>query len=861
MGDGMLSLYWNNHRATFCHILSTLREKERYTDATLACEGKFYPVHKLVLSTCSEYFENMFEHTPCKHPIIVLKDVKPDELEALLSYMYAGVVSVAQNDLARLIKAAEMLQIKGLAVPDEPPPGDESKRPAPSRSGREDRSSPLPKKRRREENGTPSQGGSQPSNSPPSSPRASPYQPESEPSQARSRTHGDAHRTDRVDTSDQPSSHESQASDVKIMVDESLVKEEMVETLDSNQSEGMDSGMQYGHVGSDPGMDGSGGGDEHTSHMMPNKFDQPGIPGQAQPLADAVAEALAGPSGMQGWLGSDMPGGFSAENYGGEGSQEVHPSQASGPHTQQRATAETAARMSSMEAKWPKNSLAHRKVSCINKQSGFVTKNPMKSLHDRYFGIRKRKPLSKSFIYGRGNFCAQTSFRYEDKIWYGQLLQQFTGTAVLPSSHTVYTIPPRSSNSHPMRNISPLGMISRSQCSSTWTQEKRQQLETTITVSPSMPESDETAIFRIPSFPGKVTSDASIVDMTEPASVGNNIAEDVQNDKASSERQQESLHSNSLEKRLHESPIYNLDWLKSFREKYEIRSKASDYDAEILAEEQRLLEEKRKKLQASRENCISLGMRHLDFSYPSKVKLHPEDEDYEDEFAYEDEELLQLSPEMEDIIDDALQKAPAGEVLVDKFNTQITRHDISTLAGLNWLNDEVINFYMNLLMERGKNDNFPNVHAFNTFFYPKLMKTGFQTVKRWTKKIDIFSQDIVLVPIHLGMHWCLATIDFRVKAIRYYDSMLGDNNKCLEALLKYLEDEHLDKKKTSYDTSDWTLENVKDIPQQMNGSDCGMFACMFAEYLSRDGVITFDQQHMPYFRRKMVYEIIKATLL
>ncbi|KAG7165990.1 Longitudinals lacking protein-like 4 [Homarus americanus] len=340
MGDGMLSLYWNNHRATFCHILSTLREKERYTDATLACDGKFYPVHKLVLSTCSEYFENMFEHTPCKHPIIVLKDVKPDELEALLSYMYAGVVSVAQNDLARLIKAAEMLQIKGLAVPDEPPQSEESRRSAPSRSGREERSSPQPKRRRREENGTPSQGGSQPSSSPPSSPRASPYQADSEQSQARSRTHGESRRSDKMDTIEQPASHESQASDVKIMVDESLVKEEMVETIDNNQSEGLDTGMQYGHVGNDPGMDGSGGGEEH-SHMMPNKFDQPVIPGQAQPLADAVAEALAGPSGMQGWLGgSDMTGSFSAENYGGEGSQEVHPSQAAGgaPHAQQRVS-------------------------------------------------------------------------------------------------------------------------------------------------------------------------------------------------------------------------------------------------------------------------------------------------------------------------------------------------------------------------------------------------------------------------------------------------------------------------------------------------------------------------------------------
>ncbi|XP_042880430.1 protein tramtrack, beta isoform-like isoform X24 [Penaeus japonicus] len=338
MGDGMLSLYWNNHKATFCHILATLREKERYTDATLACDGKFYPVHKLVLSTCSEYFENMFEHTPCKHPIIVLKDVKPDELEALLSYMYAGVVSVAQNDLARLIKAAEMLQIKGLAVPDEPPSSEETRKPAPARSTREERVSPQPKRRRREENGTPSQGGSQPSSSPPSSPRASPYLPESEQPRARSRTHSDGHRLEQRTEQSDLTPHESPASDVKqIMVDESLVKEEMVETLDSSQSEGMDTGMQYGHVGSDTGMDGAGSQDDHSSHMIANKYDQPVLPGQTQPLADAVAEALAGPSGMQGWLGSsDMSGGFSSENYGGESSQDVHQSQQSGPHAQPR---------------------------------------------------------------------------------------------------------------------------------------------------------------------------------------------------------------------------------------------------------------------------------------------------------------------------------------------------------------------------------------------------------------------------------------------------------------------------------------------------------------------------------------------
>lgn len=95
--------------------------QESYSDVTLACEGKFYPVHKLVLSTCSEYFEEIFSRTQCRHPVIVLKDVKHGELEALLNYMYLGEVNVLQADLAGLIKAAECLKIKGLAVPDEAP--------------------------------------------------------------------------------------------------------------------------------------------------------------------------------------------------------------------------------------------------------------------------------------------------------------------------------------------------------------------------------------------------------------------------------------------------------------------------------------------------------------------------------------------------------------------------------------------------------------------------------------------------------------------------------------------------------------------------------------------------------------------
>lgn len=232
------------------------------------------------------------------------------------------------------------------------------------------------------------------------------------------------------------------------------------------------------------------------------------------------------------------------------------------------------------------------------------------------------------------------------------------------------------------------------------------------------------------------------------------------------------------------------------------------------------------------------------------------------EVAIKEEVLPKLTPKMEADIDRALRATPSDEVLANGFRLTVTRKDMETLAGLNWLNDEVINFYMNLLMERGRTQpGLPSVYAFNTFFYPKLLSGGHSALKRWTRRVDIFAHDLLLVPVHLGVHWCLAVIDFRDRTIRYYDSMGGRNDECLKALGKYLREESKDKKKKELDLTDWTYETVKDIPQQMNGSDCGMFALKYAEYITRDAKITFDQMHMPYFRRRMVYEILTQKLL
>ncbi|CAL4178262.1 unnamed protein product [Meganyctiphanes norvegica] len=106
------------------HGLADIRSRGEFCDATIACDGKFYKVHKLVLSASSEYLEKMFKLGNCKcncnsvltHSVIVLQSIKKEHFEALLDYMYEGEVMVSQTVLAHIVRAAEHLKIKGLTI-------------------------------------------------------------------------------------------------------------------------------------------------------------------------------------------------------------------------------------------------------------------------------------------------------------------------------------------------------------------------------------------------------------------------------------------------------------------------------------------------------------------------------------------------------------------------------------------------------------------------------------------------------------------------------------------------------------------------------------------------------------------------
>jgi len=69
---------------------------------------------------------------------------------------------------------------------------------------------------------------------------------------------------------------------------------------------------------------------------------------------------------------------------------------------------------------------------------------------------------------------------------------------------------------------------------------------------------------------------------------------------------------------------------------------------------------------------------------------------------------------------------------------------------------------------------------------------------------DIFACKYVLIPIHLGQHWCCAVINFHLRRIEYYDSLLSVNSDCMTLLRGYLTMEHEDLKKSPFDFTGWT---------------------------------------------------------
>ena len=85
-----------------------------------------------------------------------------------------------------------------------------------------------------------------------------------------------------------------------------------------------------------------------------------------------------------------------------------------------------------------------------------------------------------------------------------------------------------------------------------------------------------------------------------------------------------------------------------------------------------------------------------------------------------------------------------------------------------FLNDNLVGFLLRHAehdLERLHPEFTGKVHFFNTYFYASLTNTvkgtkgfNYEAVSRWTRNVDIFAYDYVVVPINENLHWYFAVI-------------------------------------------------------------------------------------------------------
>jgi Ulp1 family protease len=98
--------------------------------------------------------------------------------------------------------------------------------------------------------------------------------------------------------------------------------------------------------------------------------------------------------------------------------------------------------------------------------------------------------------------------------------------------------------------------------------------------------------------------------------------------------------------------------------------------------------------------------------------------------------------------------------------------------------------------------------------------------------------------------------------ITYYDSMQGNGDKYMHALLHCLQDDW--KRTRGFDMLDvqqWRLHNAWDTPRQTNSYDCRAFVCLFALCMCLEIPMAFHQSDASAMRMILAHRIREHSIV
>ena len=108
-------LKWNDFHSNVSKSFGVFRNEDYFHDVTLVSnDHKRISAHKLVLSTCSDYFREIFKANQHAHPLLCLDLISSEDLGNILDYIYNGELQIYQENLDRFLSIAQRFKLKGL---------------------------------------------------------------------------------------------------------------------------------------------------------------------------------------------------------------------------------------------------------------------------------------------------------------------------------------------------------------------------------------------------------------------------------------------------------------------------------------------------------------------------------------------------------------------------------------------------------------------------------------------------------------------------------------------------------------------------------------------------------------------------
>ena len=119
MSEKESNINWKDNSDHIGRMLHEWRKSDALSDVTLFSDDKQqFKAHKLVLSACSPFFENIISDLKQRASVIYLEGIKDQDLSSILEFMYLGTTKVCQERIENFLSIAKNLELKGISLED-----------------------------------------------------------------------------------------------------------------------------------------------------------------------------------------------------------------------------------------------------------------------------------------------------------------------------------------------------------------------------------------------------------------------------------------------------------------------------------------------------------------------------------------------------------------------------------------------------------------------------------------------------------------------------------------------------------------------------------------------------------------------